>query len=89
MPASLKNTTDDTFYTHYSCLSTVEANWGLGSLGRGDTNSTLNNVLDFVASVTGWKNNGISGDSPDIRECAASRIRPSDVHSKLTRIQHC
>lgn len=73
LPASLKNTTDDTFYTHYSCLSTVEANWGLGSLGRGDTNATLNNVFDFVAGATGWKNNGISGNSSDIRECAAAR----------------
>ncbi|EPS93298.1 hypothetical protein FOMPIDRAFT_1170659 [Fomitopsis schrenkii] len=66
LPASLKNTTDDTFYTHYSCLSTVEANWGLGSLGRGDTNATLNNVFDFVAGVTEWKNNGISGSSSEI-----------------------
>ncbi|KZT65202.1 hypothetical protein DAEQUDRAFT_541675 [Daedalea quercina L-15889] len=66
LPAQLKNTTDDTFYTHYSCLSTVEANWGLGSLGRGDTNASLNNVFEFVANVTGWKNNGVSGSSPDI-----------------------
>lgn len=72
LPASLKNTTDDTFYTHYSCLSTVEANWGLGSLGRGDTNATLNNVFDFVAGVTEWKNNGISGSSSEIREHTAT-----------------
>ncbi len=38
VPASARGTTDSTFYTHYSLLSTVEANWGLGSLGRGDTN---------------------------------------------------
>jgi hypothetical protein len=24
----------DLFYTHFSALSTVQANWGLGSLGR-------------------------------------------------------
>lgn len=55
--AHLKNTTDDNFYTHYSTsdffinfisvyssffsLSTVEANWNFGNLGRGDTNKTL------------------------------------------------
>lgn len=38
IPASLRNTTDSTYYTHYSSISTVEANWGLQSLGRQDTN---------------------------------------------------
>ncbi|PCH37423.1 hypothetical protein WOLCODRAFT_109837 [Wolfiporia cocos MD-104 SS10] len=66
LPAELRNTTDDTYYTHYSCLSTVEANWGLGSLGRGDTNQTMNNVFSFVANVTGWKNNGITAGSSAI-----------------------
>jgi hypothetical protein len=37
VPAKLHGTTDDTLYTHYSTLSTVQANWGLKSLGRGDT----------------------------------------------------
>jgi hypothetical protein len=37
IPLSLHGTTDDTLYTHYSSLSTVQANWGLKSLGRGDT----------------------------------------------------
>lgn len=67
MPAALRGKTDSTFYTHYSALSSVEANWGLGALGRGDTNATLNNVFEFVANASGWKNNGISGDSPAIR----------------------
>lgn len=38
VPAELKGTEDDTFYTHYSEISTVQNNWGLSSLGRGDTN---------------------------------------------------
>ena len=38
IPKNLTGTTDSTYYTHYSPLSTVQANWGLGSLGRGDTN---------------------------------------------------
>ncbi|EJT99735.1 hypothetical protein DACRYDRAFT_109841 [Dacryopinax primogenitus] len=48
VPASLYGTTDSTFYSHYSCLSSVEANWGLGSLGRGDTNKTMSNVFEFL-----------------------------------------
>ncbi|KAI0752732.1 phosphoesterase family-domain-containing protein [Daedaleopsis nitida] len=63
VPKNLRGTTDPTFYTHYSALSTVQANWGLQSLGRQDTNSTVNNVFEFVANATGWKNNGISGNS--------------------------
>ncbi|KAH7044785.1 phosphoesterase family-domain-containing protein [Linnemannia elongata] len=58
--AALKNTTDSTFYTHYSLLSTVESNWDLGNLGRQDTNTTLNNVFNYVAKLTGAKNNNIT-----------------------------
>ncbi|KAJ7065131.1 phosphoesterase family-domain-containing protein [Mycena belliarum] len=52
----LHGTTDDTLYTHYSSLSTVQANWCLGSLGRQDTNATVSNVFSFVAQKTGYKN---------------------------------
>jgi hypothetical protein len=38
VPANLTGTTDSTYYTHYSSMSTVQANWRLGTLGRGDTN---------------------------------------------------
>ncbi|KAL9054526.1 MAG: hypothetical protein Q9162_004082 [Coniocarpon cinnabarinum] len=34
VPTELHGTNDDTFYTHYSELSTVEANWNLDTLGR-------------------------------------------------------
>lgn len=34
VPKHLAGTVDDTFYNHYSELSTVEANWGLHTLGR-------------------------------------------------------
>lgn len=47
VPQHLRGTTDDTYYTHYSTLSTVENNWGLGSLGRGDTNK-----LRFVLAIS-------------------------------------
>ncbi|KAF8342583.1 phosphoesterase family-domain-containing protein [Cantharellus anzutake] len=56
VPMHLKGTVDDTFYTHYSLLSTVEANWQLGNLGRGDTNLSLANVFDFVAKQANVKN---------------------------------
>ena len=56
IPASLQGTTDDTFYTHYSTLHTVELNWGLGSLGGGDANQTLANVFEFAAGTLGYTN---------------------------------
>ncbi|KAK4057344.1 hypothetical protein OIO90_001410 [Microbotryomycetes sp. JL221] len=57
----LANKTDDTYYTHYSLLSTVQNNWGLGSLGRQDTNKTVSNVFAFVANKTGHVNNNLTG----------------------------
>ncbi|EIM90179.1 uncharacterized protein STEHIDRAFT_145314 [Stereum hirsutum FP-91666 SS1] len=63
VPSSLKGTTDSTFYSHYSSLSTVEANWDLPALGRGDVNTTMNNVYEFVASTTGWTNTNVT-DKP-------------------------
>ncbi|KZV64871.1 hypothetical protein PENSPDRAFT_545676, partial [Peniophora sp. CONT] len=59
VPAALRGTTDSTYYTHYSAMSTVQANWGLGSLGRGDTDKDKSNVYQLVANVTGYKNNNI------------------------------
>jgi acid phosphatase len=56
IPASLRGTTDNTFYTHYSALSTVQANWGLYNLGRGDVITNYSNVFEIVANVTNYKN---------------------------------
>jgi hypothetical protein len=56
IPANLRGTTDNTFYSHYSLLSTVESNWRLPNLGRGDVNTTMNNVFSWVAAKTGFKN---------------------------------
>ncbi|KAF9991217.1 hypothetical protein BGZ75_002845 [Mortierella antarctica] len=58
--ANLKNTTDSTFYTHYSLLSTVESNWDLGNLGRQDANITVSNVFDFAAKLTGYQNTNVT-----------------------------
>ncbi|OAX37284.1 phosphoesterase-domain-containing protein [Rhizopogon vinicolor AM-OR11-026] len=60
VPEALKNTTDSTFYTHYSALTTVENNWDLGNLGRQDTNKTVSNVFNFVASNTSYQNNDLT-----------------------------
>jgi Phosphoesterase family len=63
LPSELKNTTDSTYYTHYSSISTVEANWGLKNLGRGDVQKGMNNVFDWVAKTTGFKNQNVTGDA--------------------------
>lgn len=68
VPSNLIGTNDSTFYTHYTALSTVEANWDLQNLGRGDANTSLNNVLSFVADAVNWTNNNFTLDSPDVRE---------------------
>ncbi|KIM88484.1 hypothetical protein PILCRDRAFT_814381 [Piloderma croceum F 1598] len=60
VPEHMYGSVDNTFYTHYSSLSTMEANWGLDCLGRGDTNATLANVFDLVANQIGYKNVDVS-----------------------------
>ncbi|KAF8126670.1 phosphoesterase family-domain-containing protein [Mycena galopus ATCC 62051] len=56
VPLSDRGTTDDTLYTHYSSLTTVQANWDLQSLGRQDTVPGVSNIFEFVAKKTGHKN---------------------------------
>jgi acid phosphatase len=53
IPSNLKGTTDDTLYTHYSILSTLENNWELPNLGRYDVGA---NVFQVVADQTGYTN---------------------------------
>ncbi|KAJ5434617.1 Phosphoesterase [Penicillium cf. griseofulvum] len=53
IPKDLKGTTDDTFYTHYSIIASLSANWGLPSLGRWDCGA---NLLKLVAEKTGYVN---------------------------------
>lgn len=54
IPAHLRGTEDNTFYTHYSMLSTIEYNWDLPNLGRYDVGA---NVFKFVADAGGYKHN--------------------------------
>ncbi|KAF2815149.1 phosphoesterase-domain-containing protein [Mytilinidion resinicola] len=53
VPESLKGLMDNTFYTHYSALSSLEANFDLPSLGRWDCGA---NIFELVAKKTGYAN---------------------------------
>lgn len=53
VPKDLVGTKDDTFYTHYSTMATVEANWELPSLGRWDCGA---NLIKLVADKIGYTN---------------------------------
>lgn len=64
VPASLRGTSDAAFYNHYSELATVQANWGLDTLGRWDVGA---NVFSLVGEKTGdvvraWGENGSFAD---------------------------
>jgi acid phosphatase len=61
IPKKLVGTTDSNFYNHYSEIATVQANWGLDTLGRWDVGA---NVFDFVAQKTGDDVRHWSGKTP-------------------------
>jgi hypothetical protein len=63
IPDALRGTTDPTVYTHYSCLSTIQNNWGLYHLGRGDVIPQYSNVFQLVANITGYQNQNVTVDS--------------------------
>ncbi|TFK33657.1 acid phosphatase [Crucibulum laeve] len=50
VPRNLIGTSDNYYYDHYSEISTMQANWGLSTLGRYDVGA---NVFDMVAKHTG------------------------------------
>ncbi|KAJ6534358.1 phosphoesterase family-domain-containing protein [Mycena capillaripes] len=81
VPLKLRGTTDDTLYTHYSGLSTVQANWGLKGLGRQDTNASISNVLSFVAERTGYKNTHIPASQ--VPQFNLSAVVPGALTSAL------
>ncbi|PYH91993.1 phosphoesterase-domain-containing protein [Aspergillus ellipticus CBS 707.79] len=53
VPDDLRGTKDDTFYTHYSVIASLSANWGLPSLGRWDCGA---NLFSWLAEKTGYVN---------------------------------
>ncbi|KAI0004791.1 putative acid phosphatase Pho610 [Xylariaceae sp. FL0662B] len=83
IPDSLKGSKDDTFYTHFSILSTTEHNWDLPNLGRFDVGA---NVFKFVADTTGY----INKDPPNVASVNNSVSYPGPYNrnhtTKLTSI---
>ncbi|KAI1196463.1 phosphoesterase family-domain-containing protein [Nemania serpens] len=81
VPEKLKGSTDNTFYTHFSILSTIENNWKLPNLGRFDAGA---NVFQFVADLTGYANH----DPPKVASVNNSVSYPGplnrDHSTKLT-----
>ncbi|PWY66802.1 phosphoesterase-domain-containing protein [Aspergillus sclerotioniger CBS 115572] len=53
VPEHLRGTKDDTFYSHYSVIASLSANWGLPSLGRWDCGA---NLFSWLAAKTGYVN---------------------------------
>ncbi|KAL4787625.1 phosphoesterase family-domain-containing protein [Aspergillus varians] len=53
VPSHLIGKEDNTFYTHYSIISSLSANFGLPSLGRWDCGA---NLLSFLAKKVGYTN---------------------------------
>ncbi|KAF8992745.1 phosphoesterase family-domain-containing protein [Cyathus striatus] len=62
VPKKLIGTSDNNYYDHFSEISTVEANWGLHTLGRYDVGA---NVFDFVAKQTADKIRPVSANELD------------------------
>ncbi|KAI0508301.1 phosphoesterase family-domain-containing protein [Xylaria bambusicola] len=73
VPKALWGSTDDTFYTHFSILSTMENNWGLPNLGRFDVGA---NVFKLVADVTKYTNS----DPPNISRVNNSVSYPGPLN---------
>lgn len=75
VPARLRGTEDDTFYTHYSILASVEHNWGLPNLGRYDVGA---NVWGFQADAAGYAN---PGDPDTLASINSSASYPGFLNS--------
>jgi len=71
----LRGTTDDTVYTHYSILSSVEHNWELPNLGRYDVGA---NVFKFAADISGYS---LNRDPDNIATVNNSGPYPGALHS--------
>ncbi len=50
-PTTLIGTSDSNYYSHYSVLATLEDNWGLGTLGRGDTDAPIFALSDATVNT--------------------------------------
>ncbi|KAI1341878.1 phosphoesterase family-domain-containing protein [Xylariaceae sp. FL0016] len=77
IPKSAQGTEDDTFYTHYSILSTMEHNWDLPNLGRFDVGA---NVFKILADDTGFTNS----DPPNVATANNSISYPGPFNRNHT-----
>jgi acid phosphatase len=75
IPENLKGTTDNTFYNHYSTITSVSVNWGLPSLGRWDCEA---NVFALVANKTGYTNAEV--DITNLVSFISHILVPSQTH---------
>ncbi|KAJ5994067.1 phosphoesterase-domain-containing protein [Penicillium sp. IBT 35674x] len=55
VPKDKVGTKDSTVYTHYSTLATVQANWGLPSLGRWDCGANIFQLVADKVNYTNWE----------------------------------
>lgn len=83
LPKNLVGTTDSSFYDHYSEISTVEANWGLHTLGRWDTGA---NVFKVVGDKSGDKIKtwtAVTGSKPSyfLNESYAGPFNSDEYHA--------
>ncbi|KAF8148873.1 acid phosphatase [Crassisporium funariophilum] len=81
VPTSLHGTTDTWFYTHYSSISTISANWGLHTLGRYDVGA---NVFANVASTTRDRLRSTDGGSVFLNGSYAGIFNENPVVGKGT-----
>ena len=82
VPVSLVGTTDDTFYNHYSEIATVQANWGLHTLGRWDVGA---NVFKLVAEKSGDTVRKWSGKVP-LSQVAFNSSYAEKLNNKNTSV---
>ncbi|EKV06789.1 Phosphate-repressible acid phosphatase [Penicillium digitatum] len=79
IPEHLKGTTDDTFYTHYSIIASLSANWGLPSLGRWDCGA---NLLEMVAEKTGYVNWKVDASNAYVNQTYPGPLSTKNYSSK-------
>ncbi|KAG0633291.1 phosphoesterase family-domain-containing protein [Tuber brumale] len=75
VPESVHGTTDSNYYDHYSEISTIEANWGLHTLGRYDVGA---NVFSLVANKT----KDVVRKHPNLDGVYLNESYPGIFHSK-------
>ncbi|PLB41959.1 acid phosphatase PHOa [Aspergillus candidus] len=76
IPEHLKGTKDNTFYTHYSAIASVSANWGIPSLGRWDCGA---NLFQIIANRTGYVNYEVDTKNLRLNETNPGPLSDDDL----------